>query len=114
MTVSKHLDRQNALIDKENKKLKDKHTTENQRVYYEKLNIQSQNYLLTRLFVIYYIVIVIAAYFLVTSNYFGLRTKILLAILFAIYPFIIYYIEYYIYYFIYYFYTIIYGVPYKK
>ena len=39
MTVSKHLDRQNLLIDKENKKLKDKQTTENQRVYYEKINI---------------------------------------------------------------------------
>lgn len=114
MTVSKHLDRQNSLIDKENKKLKDKQTTENQRVYYEKLNIQSQNYLLTRLFIIYYIVIIIAAYFLLTSSYFGLRSKILLTILFAIYPFIIYLIEYYIYHFIYYFYTIIYGVTYKK
>lgn len=114
MTVAKQLDRQNALIDKENKKLEEKHSTENQRVYYEKLKIQSQEYMLTRLFIIYYIVIVFAVYFLIKSSYFSLRSKVSLTILFAIYPYIIYFFEYQIYYILYYMYTMVHGIPYKK
>tara|TARA_Y100000816_G_scaffold44808_1_gene28089 strand:- start:2989 stop:3345 length:357 start_codon:yes stop_codon:yes gene_type:complete len=110
----KLLKKQNINIEKEEQKLKDTNTTYDRKTHFQLIRHEQVTYAHNVLFWLYYLVAVIALYFLYKSPKYRLFYKIIIAILFGIFPFIISTIEVFIYYIFYYIYVMIFGMPYKK
>ena len=108
------LKKQNKNIEKEKQKLKDTITTYDRKTHFQSIRHEQVTYAHNVLFWLYYLVAVIALYFLYKSPKYRLFYKIIIAILFGIFPFIISTIEVFIYYIFYYIYVMIFGMPYKK
>ena len=113
-TEQKLLIKQNNNIDKEKLKLDHTNKTYDRKTHFQLIRHEQVTYAHNVLFWLYYLVAVIALYFLYKSPKYRLFYKIIIAILFGIFPFIISTIEVFIYYIFYYIYVMIFGMPYKK
>jgi len=113
MNSDELINKQNEKIIKDIKRIDEKYSTDNQKIYYEKKKLEYLDNLNWYLFFLFYIFAFIVSFFIFKTEY-KLKWKIFFIILVFIYPFVISTITYYIYELIVYIYAIIFGISYKK